>query len=213
MLQFTIVTATGEHLTANSYQNSDLFWALRGGGGGTYGVVTSATYRARPSVPIVGVFLTTSLANGTVPNAAMSQAFTELVRITPELEDAGWGGYVVSGSTARGQLQSTLFFIMPNATLAHANTTINPYLEFVQRVAANSTQTGNTADVLNIDQLSLVPFPTWFDWYELVFPSNGTGGTDGSNVEGGSWLLSQEALESRHEEVAQTLLGIPGFHF
>ncbi|KAJ5933948.1 hypothetical protein N7454_006277, partial [Penicillium verhagenii] len=32
-LQFTVVVADGRHLTANAYQNSDLFWALRGGGG------------------------------------------------------------------------------------------------------------------------------------------------------------------------------------
>src|SRR4051812_43153388 len=33
VLQFMVVTANGDFLTVNSYQNSDLFWALRGGGG------------------------------------------------------------------------------------------------------------------------------------------------------------------------------------
>jgi FAD/FMN-containing dehydrogenase len=45
VLQFTIVLANGSLVTANSYQHPDLFWALRGGGGGTYGVVTSASYK------------------------------------------------------------------------------------------------------------------------------------------------------------------------
>ncbi|KAG6327489.1 hypothetical protein ID866_11600, partial [Astraeus odoratus] len=36
-VEITVVTSTGEHLTVNNYQYPDLFWALRGGGGGTYG--------------------------------------------------------------------------------------------------------------------------------------------------------------------------------
>ncbi|KAM3538020.1 hypothetical protein ARSEF1564_009058 [Beauveria bassiana] len=38
-------SSTGTLVHANDYQNQDLFWALRGGGGGTFGVVTSATLR------------------------------------------------------------------------------------------------------------------------------------------------------------------------
>ena len=32
----TIATADGNHIVANAYSNLDLFWALRGGGGGYY---------------------------------------------------------------------------------------------------------------------------------------------------------------------------------
>ncbi|XP_055350326.1 uncharacterized protein LOC129596946 [Paramacrobiotus metropolitanus] len=46
VLEMTVVTADGQLLTANSCQNKDLFWALRGGGGGTFGVVTSITFDA-----------------------------------------------------------------------------------------------------------------------------------------------------------------------
>ncbi|KAM3520495.1 hypothetical protein MY4038_009400 [Beauveria bassiana] len=45
VLQFDVVIANGTLVHANDYQNQDLFWALRGGGGGTFGVVTSATLR------------------------------------------------------------------------------------------------------------------------------------------------------------------------
>jgi hypothetical protein len=54
VVQFTIVIASGEYLTANHYQNSDLFWALRGGGG-TYGVVVTATYRTFDIFPFTGI--------------------------------------------------------------------------------------------------------------------------------------------------------------
>jgi FAD/FMN-containing dehydrogenase len=34
-----IVTPNGDLVTANECQNKDLFWAIRGGGGGTFGVI------------------------------------------------------------------------------------------------------------------------------------------------------------------------------
>lgn len=44
VLEAEVVTADGELRVANRCQNQDLFWALRGGGGGTFGVVTKLTY-------------------------------------------------------------------------------------------------------------------------------------------------------------------------
>lgn len=35
-----VITTKGRRLVANAVQNADLFWAVRGGGGGLYGVVT-----------------------------------------------------------------------------------------------------------------------------------------------------------------------------
>jgi len=52
VLGFEVVTPSGEFLTANSTSNTDLFWALRGGGGGTFGVVTSVTIKAYKDMPV-----------------------------------------------------------------------------------------------------------------------------------------------------------------
>lgn len=38
-LEWEVVNGTGKLLRASRIENSDLFWALSGGGGGTYGVV------------------------------------------------------------------------------------------------------------------------------------------------------------------------------
>jgi FAD/FMN-containing dehydrogenase len=40
-----IVTADGAVRIANACTNADLFWALKGGGGGSFGVVTRITFR------------------------------------------------------------------------------------------------------------------------------------------------------------------------
>ena len=45
LLQAEIVTADGVVRTVNARKNPDLYWALRGGGGGTFGVVTNLTLR------------------------------------------------------------------------------------------------------------------------------------------------------------------------
>jgi hypothetical protein len=50
VLAFEVVTSDGQFITADAEQNTDLFWALRGGGGGTFGVVTSVTVKAHPDV-------------------------------------------------------------------------------------------------------------------------------------------------------------------
>ena len=44
LLSATVVTAAGEELTASAKENSDLFWALRGGSG-NFGVVTSFEFK------------------------------------------------------------------------------------------------------------------------------------------------------------------------
>ena len=44
--QVEIVTVNGDVVIANECQNHDLFFAVRGGGGGTYGVITNVTYMA-----------------------------------------------------------------------------------------------------------------------------------------------------------------------
>ena len=47
LLAVELVTAGGEPITASPDSHSELFWALRGGGG-NFGVVTSLTFRAHP---------------------------------------------------------------------------------------------------------------------------------------------------------------------
>ncbi|WP_405020881.1 FAD-binding oxidoreductase [Kitasatospora sp. NBC_00070] len=50
LVETDIVLADGTLVTCNEHENSDLFWASRGGGGGNFGVNTSFTFQARPTV-------------------------------------------------------------------------------------------------------------------------------------------------------------------
>ena len=48
VLSAKVVTADGKTLLASATSNADLFWAIRGGGGGTYGVIVELTLQLTP---------------------------------------------------------------------------------------------------------------------------------------------------------------------
>ena len=48
LLSAQVVTANGRLLTCDAQHDPDLFWSLRGGGGGNMGIVTSFTFQAHP---------------------------------------------------------------------------------------------------------------------------------------------------------------------
>jgi FAD/FMN-containing dehydrogenase len=66
VVQLTIVTSSGDILTASSSSNPDLYWALRGGGG-NFGVVTEFVlklYDQRPDLYCSSEFVLTALHLG-----------------------------------------------------------------------------------------------------------------------------------------------------
>jgi hypothetical protein len=72
LLEAEVVTADGRVRIANSCTNPDLFWALKGGGGGTFGVVTRLTLRTHELPAAFGA------AWGTV-KAKSDEAFKQLI--------------------------------------------------------------------------------------------------------------------------------------
>jgi FAD/FMN-containing dehydrogenase len=48
LIEIEMVTAQGDTIRANDNQHRDLLWACRGGGDGSFGVITSFTFRAHP---------------------------------------------------------------------------------------------------------------------------------------------------------------------
>ncbi|KAF9226959.1 FAD-binding domain-containing protein [Gyrodon lividus] len=52
VLELELVTADGHIRKVNAVQDPDLFWAIRGGGAGSWGIITSATFQVYPVEPI-----------------------------------------------------------------------------------------------------------------------------------------------------------------
>ncbi len=89
LLEAEVVTADGAVRIVNAHSEPDLFWALKGGGGGGFGVVTRLTLRTRDLPKMFGA------ASGTI-RAHTDSAFNRLVsRIVSfyreQLFNSHWG--------------------------------------------------------------------------------------------------------------------------
>jgi FAD/FMN-containing dehydrogenase len=92
LLEAEIVTADGMVRIANACTNPDLFWALKGGGGGTFGVVTQVTLRTHELPNFFG-FVSMTV------EASSDAAFGRLVRrfvafYAEQLHNPHWGEIV-----------------------------------------------------------------------------------------------------------------------
>ncbi|KAK1140329.1 hypothetical protein N8T08_010465 [Aspergillus melleus] len=96
VFQVTVVTTDGQRLVANDVQNQDIFWAVRGAGGGQYGVVTEFVLKTHP-VPanvVSGGFSFHPRGNSTASRNASWGALAEVVARIPDLMDTGIMGTV-----------------------------------------------------------------------------------------------------------------------
>lgn len=87
VLEWEVVTGTGELLTASQSENSDLYWALSGGGGGTYGVVLSMTSKAYPDFQVAAANLT--FTNEGVSQDTFYNAAQTFISNLPAVLDSG----------------------------------------------------------------------------------------------------------------------------
>ncbi|KAI0073141.1 FAD-binding domain-containing protein [Panus rudis PR-1116 ss-1] len=204
VVQMTAVLANGTHVTANAHQNADLFWALRGGGGGTFGVVTSVTYQTRPTTPVIAALFKCTVngsSSGTPP--ILTSFVAELLRAAPALTDAGWGGYTIAEPTDSVNSSITFLGIAPNVSWEKANETMIPFFDRAASVAANSsTENG----VLTITDASTFPMDSFQAWFAQFI---GSGSDQVANIILGSRLLPKDVLEQNADEVAATLVQLP----
>jgi FAD/FMN-containing dehydrogenase len=191
VLEITIVTADGSHVIANPHRNEDLFWALRGGGGGTWGVVTSVTYKTHPSVPLSSALL---VVNSTDVNSTQN-LLAEIIRLTPSLVEQGYGGYG-SGSTERIQL----VVLSPNVTAEETQATFLPLFEFA------ASQPG-----ISVNNSTAV-YQDFWSWYESVFSTTSDQVGDPSEVS--SWLLPKDVIQTdKPGDLAVELLKMSVFRY
>ncbi|SJL16582.1 uncharacterized protein ARMOST_20108 [Armillaria ostoyae] len=105
VLDYEIVVPTGDLLIANECQNPDLFFALRGGRGGTFGVVMQVTTRALPraelityaTLPFPFLSLTTraNSVSATFKSTTPIERFLEFViPYSVRWASDGWSGYI-----------------------------------------------------------------------------------------------------------------------
>ena len=152
VLEWEVVTADGRHLTASPVENQDLYWALSGGGAGTFAVVVSVTVKVFPEASIGTASLSFNVSTSG-SNETLVAALTEWWQFLPQLVD--------TGATVLWAVQPSRFFLesftAANKTASQVQEMFAPYL--------------STLDGLNLTHtFSSASRPTYYDHYNI---SNG----------------------------------------
>lgn len=123
--QAEIVTADGKVLIANAATNPDPFWALKGGGGGSFGVVTKVTLATYDLPAFFGRVGGLIKANSDAAFRDLIGAFMRFYR--EKLFNPHWGESVVFGADNTLQLG----MVFQELDQAQAEATWTPFLDFV----------------------------------------------------------------------------------
>ncbi|PWN49215.1 FAD-binding domain-containing protein [Violaceomyces palustris] len=131
ILQYTIVTADGQLRTANAKSNPDLYFALRGGGGGVWGVVTEVVYQVHPPTKAVSATFNITFNGHLVPgdkDAAIADFISTMAIYQPDWTKQGWAGYDYIYDTYISFNHGA-----PTGDLAAANKTMEPFFDYVRK--------------------------------------------------------------------------------
>lgn len=169
ILSMEVVKPNGRFVTASPRQNPELFWALRGGGGSTFGVVTSVTVRAFPEIPVTS----STFSFSTGPDLC-HRTFWKGVRAYFDYfiphSDAGIYAYffvIPTGPEDRMFLMQPFF--APNKTLEETESLLNPFL--TQLADLNIPVSPVTKSYTNYYDAWLASFPL----EAMSTPNYGTG--------------------------------------
>jgi FAD/FMN-containing dehydrogenase len=118
LYQATVITTKGCRLVVNDEQNQDMFWAIRGAGGGVFGVVTELVINTKPRPEnAVSAALTFYARDSFRPmEDAAWAAIAELTSQFPDLIDTGVTGTV---DTMTGQMAKK-YLPLPHAVAGPA---------------------------------------------------------------------------------------------
>lgn len=162
VLEAQVVLANGTIVTANACQNTDLFFAIRGGGGGSYGVVTSTVVKAYPSESVAAHSLAIAPLAGDIE--ALLDAVADVYGAYPALNDAGYSGYgtwsIASATPLVGNSTAGLVHVlaMIGQSQEAAQTALEPLLQKLQKY--NGTSLSVT--------VSWFDFPTYGAYYQAL---------------------------------------------
>ena len=174
LLAASVVLANGTAARASACENADLFWALRGGGGGTFAVVTSATHRLHATPPrIAGVIFEVHLLQGL---ASVARWLDGALSLTPALTNASAnaGGGVFGGYHNVQPVDAATFVFVAiwgfNGTTTDAQTSLAGFFALV----------ASAPDHFATISLTIDPYPDWEAWHSAFDPP-ATGDRTGSS--------------------------------
>jgi hypothetical protein len=136
--EIEVVLPNGDHIFANRCQNQDIFFALRGGSGGTFGVVVGTTFRLYEDQEIIHAYLAVNVPGD------QREVSELLVSNAEKWADEGWGG--VLGVQEEGAFILTL--VNPKLTLEEAEESLAPLVAYLETIATEENPLTNVIEVL-----------------------------------------------------------------
>ena len=157
---------------------------MRGGGGSTYGIVTSVTYRTYPSVPCQLYYFQANVTNSSV----LPELVGGFLRFQTNFTDNGWGGY--GGISSQ---QVTFYYIGPNMTNETAVATTQAWNNYAASLAPFGVVSTNETFYS----------PSFYELYQFLFSGNEQ---NGRNLMFTGRLLSRDTLANKYAQVAEVLI-------
>jgi FAD/FMN-containing dehydrogenase len=127
LLEAEIVTADGEVRIANACTNSDLFWAIKGGGGGSFGVLTKLTLRTRDLPDFFGAVIATVQAHSDAAFRDLIREFIDFYR--DHLFNPHWGEIV----SFRGNNELSIRMVFQGLAKSEVEALWNPFFDWVRK--------------------------------------------------------------------------------
>ncbi|KAF2027845.1 FAD-binding domain-containing protein [Setomelanomma holmii] len=187
VLEINAVTADGEVKILNEHTDAEHFWPIRGGGGNSWGVIISVTYKTHPMPThiktVAAQYNSTSLV-------ARREVLPRALKAIPRITDLGFTGYATFGNPIG------LIFIQPKGT----NTTAGEATALIEHA-------GNITDVEPL--AGAFDLPTWIT-YCAAFLQDPNIATDVIDT---SRLLTAEILSNKTEDLLGVIIDeFPDFH-
>ncbi|KAK4183273.1 hypothetical protein QBC35DRAFT_526198 [Podospora australis] len=149
VLRFGVVTADGRYTQADEAYDSDLFYALRGGGGTTYGVVVWAIFKAYPGRTILGT-ATYGFTTGPNPPSTLQiptvnvsnieifwRGVHQYISFAKKITEAGGFGHGDVSPHGNSSFSFAGTFLMPGLSAAETLVFISPLFITFREIGIN----------------------------------------------------------------------------
>jgi FAD/FMN-containing dehydrogenase len=139
-MEFEVVTADGQVRVINECNDPDLFWAMRGGGGGTYAVLTKYRVQVYPALPIHTYTFSATFSGD---NATQKATLDKILTAHAE-NQLSWSAQLVTGSTDYYPSHISMGLVLPyNDNGTKLKSTIAAFVKTISNMS-NITITNNT---------------------------------------------------------------------